>query len=176
MQIIELIILFYFLIISPRNLNADFEYKVVKGDTLFSIAIKYKAKVSDLKRINKLSVDNIKAGQILIIPSDSNLGQNITHKVNHSFSSLESVNKGVIFYTVKEGDTVEGVSKLVGLSQEEIVAWNDLRSKDLKAGMKLVLTEPDFLKPYVVKKGDSLSKLSQDFDISSKDILKFNFI
>ncbi|WKC81833.1 LysM peptidoglycan-binding domain-containing protein [Borreliella tanukii] len=176
LQIIELIILFYFLIISPVNLNADFEYKVVKGDTLFSIAIKYKAKVKDLKRINKLDVDNIRVGQILIIPSDSNLDQKLTHKVNHSIRSLESVNKGVIFYTVKEGDTIESVSKLVGLSQEEIIAWNDLRSKDLKVGMKLVLTEPDFLKPYVVKKGDSLSKLSQDFDISSKDILKFNFL
>ncbi|EEH00981.1 putative N-acetylmuramoyl-L-alanine amidase [Borreliella finlandensis] len=176
LQIIDLIILFYFLIISPVNLNADFEYRVVKGDTLFSIAIKYKAKVSDLKRINKLNVDNIRAGQILIIPSDSNLGQNITHKVNHSFSALESVSKGVIFYTAKEDDTIKSISKLVGLSQEEIIAWNDLRSKDLKVGMKLVLTEPDFLKPYVVKKGDSLSKLSQDFDISSKDILKFNFL
>ncbi|WKC79996.1 LysM peptidoglycan-binding domain-containing protein [Borreliella tanukii] len=176
LQIIELIILFYFLIISPVNLNADFEYKVVKGDTLFSIAIKYKAKVKDLKRINKLDVDNIRVGQILIIPSDSNLDQKLTHKVNHSIRSLESVNKGVIFYTAKEGDTIESVSKLVGLSQEEIIAWNDLRSKDLKVGMKLVLTEPDFLKPYVVKKGDSLSKLSQDFDISSKDILKFNFL
>ncbi len=175
LQIIDLIILFYFLIIGPVNLNADFEYKVVKGDTLFSIAIKYKAKVSDLKRINKLNVDNIKAGQILIIPSDSNLGQNITHKVNHSFSLLES-SKGVVFYTAKEGDTIESISKLVGLSQEEIIAWNDLRSKDLKVGMKLVLTEPDFLKPYMVRKGDSLSKLSQDFDISSKDILKFNFL
>ncbi|MCD2332372.1 LysM peptidoglycan-binding domain-containing protein [Borreliella americana] len=176
LKIIKLIVLFYFLIISTVSLNADFEYKVVKGDTLFSIAIKYKAKVSDLKRINKLKVDNIKVGQILIIPSDSNLGRNITHKVRHSFSSLEPVNKGVIFYTTKEGDTIESISKLVGLSQEEIIAWNDLRSKDLKVGMKLVLTEPDFLKPYFVKKGDSLSKLSQDFDISSKDILKFNFL
>ncbi|QFI14961.1 LysM peptidoglycan-binding domain-containing protein [Borrelia maritima] len=176
MQIIELIILFYFLIISPVNLNADFEYKVVKGDTLFSIAIKYKAKVSDLKRINKLNVDNIRVGQILIIPSYSNLDQNAVHKVNYSFASPESVNKREIFYTTKEGDTIESVSKLVGLSQEEIVAWNDLRSKGLKAGMKLLLTEPDFLKPYIVKKGDSLSKLSQDFDISFKDILKFNFL
>ncbi|WP_210382115.1 LysM peptidoglycan-binding domain-containing protein, partial [Borreliella garinii] len=97
------------------------------GDTLFSIAIKYKVKVNDLKRINKLNVDNIRVGQILIIPSNSNLDQNITHKVNHSLRSLESVNKGIIFYTVKEGDTIESVSKLVGISQEEIIAWNDLR-------------------------------------------------
>ncbi|AJA90651.1 N-acetylmuramoyl-L-alanine amidase [Borreliella chilensis] len=176
MQIIELIILLYFIIISPMNLNADFEYKVVKGDTLFSIAIKHKVKVSDLKRINKLNSDNIRADQILIIPSNSNLNQNITHKVNRSLDLVESVNKSVVFYTIKEGDTIESVSKLVGLSQEEIIAWNNLGSKDLKVGMKLILTEPDFLKPYVVKKGDSLSQLSQDFNISSKDILKFNFL
>lgn len=101
-----------FLIIGPVNLNADFEYKVVKGDTLFSIAIKYKAKVSDLKRINKLNVDNIKAGQILIIPSDSNLGQNITHKVNHSFSLLES-SKGVVFTPQKKATPLRASQSLL---------------------------------------------------------------
>ncbi|WPM05712.1 LysM peptidoglycan-binding domain-containing protein [Borreliella sinica] len=176
LQIIELFILFWFLIINPINLNADFEYRVVKGDTLFSIAIKYKTTINNLKRINKLNVNNIRVGQILIIPSDFNLDQKITREVNHSLNFLKSANKGIIIYTAKDGDTIESVSKLVGLSKEEIIAWNDLRSKDLKVGMKLVLSEPDFLKPYVVKKGDSLSKLSQDFDISSKDILKFNFL
>ncbi len=169
----------YFLIINPANLNADFEYKVVKGDTLFSIAIKYKVKVNDLKRINKLNTDNIRLDQILIIPSNSsnsNLDQNTTNKVKHSLRPLKSVNKEQVLYTVKEGDTIESVSKFVRRSQEEIIAWNNLQSRDLKVGMKLLLAEPDFLKPYVVKKGDSLSKLSQDFDISSKDILKFNFL
>nr|WNY68810.1 LysM peptidoglycan-binding domain-containing protein [Borreliella lusitaniae] len=171
-----IVILFYFLIINPANLNADFEYKVVKGDTLFSIAIKYKVKVNDLKRINKLNTDNIRLDQILIIPSNSNLDQNTTNKVKNSLRPLKSVNKEQILYTVKEGDTIESVSKFVRRSQEEIIAWNNLQSRDLKVGMKLLLAEPDFLKPYVVKKGDSLSKLSQDFDISSKDILKFNFL
>nr|WNY66959.1 LysM peptidoglycan-binding domain-containing protein [Borreliella lusitaniae] len=174
-----IVILFYFLIINLANLNADFEYKVVKGDTLFSIAIKYKVKVNDLKRINKLNTDNIRLDQILIIPSNSsnsNLDQNTTNKVKHSLRPLKSVNKEQILYTVKEGDTIESVSKSVRRSQEEIIAWNNLQSRDLKVGMKLLLAEPDFLKPYVVKKGDSLSKLSQDFDISSKDILKFNFL
>lgn len=42
LQIIKLIILFYFSIISPINLNADFEYKVVKGDTLFQLQLNIK--------------------------------------------------------------------------------------------------------------------------------------
>lgn len=44
LQIIDLIILFYFLIIGPVNLNADFEYKVVKGDTLFQLQLNIKSK------------------------------------------------------------------------------------------------------------------------------------
>lgn len=43
-------------------------HRVVKGDTLYSISNKYKAKVDDIKATNKLSGNNIKIGQRLIIP------------------------------------------------------------------------------------------------------------
>lgn len=43
-------------------------HTVVKGDTLFGLASKYKVSVGDIKRVNGLSGDLIKLGQSLRIP------------------------------------------------------------------------------------------------------------
>ena len=41
------------------------EHKVVKGDTLWDIAIKYNTSISNIKSLNKLTSDNINIGQVL---------------------------------------------------------------------------------------------------------------
>lgn len=43
-------------------------HKVTSGDTLFSLASRYRTSVSELKRVNGLSGDSIRAGQSLRIP------------------------------------------------------------------------------------------------------------
>ncbi|MEM5948852.1 M23 family metallopeptidase [Spirochaetia bacterium 38H-sp] len=48
-------------------------YAVKKGDTLFSIARRWGIKVSAIKSANSLSSDNIKVGDLLIIPTDISL-------------------------------------------------------------------------------------------------------
>ena len=43
-------------------------YKVVAGDTLGGIAIKFKTTVAKLKALNKLTSDTIQVGQVLVVP------------------------------------------------------------------------------------------------------------
>lgn len=52
----------------PPTAPAAKYHKVVSGDTLFSLAGKYRTSVSDLKRINGLSGDSIRVGQSLRLP------------------------------------------------------------------------------------------------------------
>ena len=44
------------------------DYKVVSGDTLYSIAKKYNVTVNDIKNINNLSSNTLTIGSILKIP------------------------------------------------------------------------------------------------------------
>jgi|GEM_PF-6715727 LysM repeat protein len=46
-------------------------YKVLKGDTLFSISKKYGVSIDTIKNLNKLKDNNIKIGQTLIIANNS---------------------------------------------------------------------------------------------------------
>ncbi len=44
-------------------------HKVIKGDTLFSISMKYKVSVDTLRRLNKIKKDRIRVGQVLKLSS-----------------------------------------------------------------------------------------------------------
>lgn len=50
--------------IIPNYIN----YVVQKGDTLYGIAKKFGVNVSDLMKSNSLSSNNLKTGQVLVIP------------------------------------------------------------------------------------------------------------
>lgn len=47
--------------------NDTFQYKVIKGDTLYSISKKHDMSVYEIKKLNKLDGDNLAIGQILQI-------------------------------------------------------------------------------------------------------------
>ncbi|AWG42982.1 N-acetylmuramoyl-L-alanine amidase [Candidatus Borreliella tachyglossi] len=160
-------------IISSASLYANFKHEVVKGDTLYSISLKYRVPIKELKRVNNLSSENIKLGHVLIIPSSFDMNKNVAEKKK---SKKHSVRRNVNLKThvVKSDDTIDDISKRYKINKKELMAWNNLDSRNLQVGSKLILDEPDFLKPYIVKKGDSLSELAVYFDISIKDIIRLN--
>jgi LysM repeat protein len=53
---------------TPTPTSTSFYYTVVSGDTLSGIALRFKRTVSAIKTANKLTSDNIKIGQKLLIP------------------------------------------------------------------------------------------------------------
>ncbi|QBK63041.1 LysM peptidoglycan-binding domain-containing protein [Borrelia miyamotoi] len=159
--------------ISSFVLHADFKHEVVKGDTLYSLSLKYNVSIKELKRVNSLISESIRIGHVLVIPSSTRANKIVARKVDDK-PKLNDINTSAKIHVVKVGDTIGDISKRYGIREKELMAWNNLSFKSLKVGSKLNLDEPDFLKPYVVKKGDSLSKLSVDFDISVEDIVRFN--
>ena len=79
-------------------------------------------------------------------------------------------------YTVRSGDSVEGISKRFGLSLDAVIASNDLRNvRKLLAGHTLRIPNMDGI-PYKVKNGDSYSKIAESFGVSLEAILDANDI
>ena len=92
------------------------EYKVVKGDTLYSIAKKYGISTNELISYNNLNNNVLSIGQILKIPTED------TKK-----------------YTVKAGDTLYSIARNFNTTVADIKSKNNLSSNILSIGQILTI-------------------------------------
>jgi membrane-bound lytic murein transglycosylase D len=103
-------------------------HTVKSGDNLMRIAEKYDVSVADIKKWNSLKGSSIKAGQKLKIYREK------SEAVYAQASREQKV------YYVQPGDTLWSISrKHNGVSVEEIKKKNNLKSENLKVGMKLII-------------------------------------
>lgn len=106
-------------------------YTVKKGDIIYEISKSFRISINELKTMNKLNNDNIKPGQILIIPRRK-IEEKVVTKSQKDQVQIE-------YYDVMRGDNLFKISKKVGLSVEEIKRLNNLTSERLKLGQRLLL-------------------------------------
>ena len=75
-----------------------------------------------------------------------------------------------VFYTVKDGDTLESIAKKFGVSKKYIIKNN---IADIYQGLMLYLPETSF-KTYIVQPFDTLSKIAERCKISVEEIKSKN--
>ena len=132
-------------------------YKVVKGDTLYSIANKLDTSVDELKKINGLSTNLLTVDQILKIP---------TKVVDLGDTEI---------YQVKAGDTLYGIANKYGISLSELKTINNLEDNLLSIGQILkVPSGLSLINTYVVSKGDTLYSIAKKFNTSVDKIKEAN--
>lgn len=140
-------------------------YVVKKGDSLYSIANKYNTTVSELKELNNLGTNNLNINQILKIPSSDSGGN-----TSNGSSSGNT-------YIVKSGDTLYGISKMFGLTVDELKKLNNLSSNILSIGQKLNVgssIDSDDYVNYKVVSGDSLYSIAKRYNTTVNEIKDLN--
>ena len=120
-------------------------YKVVSGDSLSLIALKYNTSVNLIKSLNGLSSNTIYVGRTLKVPSKANVS--------------------VLNYTVKAGDTLWTISSKTGTPVGTIKAANGMKSNYLYAGriLKITFRNPSTTVNYRVKSGETPWTLAQKY-------------
>lgn len=142
--------------IEPETMITN-TYKVLSGDTLYSISKKLDTTVSELKKINNLSTDKLSVGQILKIP---------TKVVDIGDTDL---------YQVNDGDTLYSIAKKYNISVNELKTINNLKNNDLAVGQLLnVPSGLSLVNSYIVEKGDTLYSIAKKFDISVNKLKEYN--
>lgn len=93
-------------------------YTVQKGDSLYSIARKYSTTIDKIKDLNNLTTNLLSIGQVLLIPTDTN---------------LETT------YTVQKGDSLYSIAKKYDTTVDRLKQLNNLKSNLLSVGQILIV-------------------------------------
>ena len=160
-------------------------YSVRSGDTLSVIADRFGTTVAALKKVNRLSGSTIRVSQQLMIPKASKTPESYTlsaaSRLKRTQDRERSGSKSS--YTVIPGDTLWDIAMTHGISTRRLAQWNGMAPTDtLSIGTKLVLwsenpsTSANRIRRinYVVRRGDSLSRISSRFNISLNQLKRWN--
>lgn len=141
-------------------------YRVERGDSLWSIANRFKTTVPTIRRLNNLSTDILRVGQELLIPTTSTEPGEIT--------------PNFIQYTVQAGDTMWGIANRYSTTVSNIKTLNNLTTDTLMVNQQLLVPIARPLEPpagtslYIVKQGDTLWSIANEYGTTSSEIKELN--
>ena len=171
-------------------------HQIKSGDSLIYLAKKYKTTVDQIRSVNELQSDLIRAGEYLIVPlAQENEGYYSLSEKQREKSRLNTEkNAEKIIYKVVSGDSLWKIAVQFDTTVNNLVRWNqiDLFSP-LRIDKELVIWVEDSNKTglaeitrtgididtkitYMVRAGDNLSKIASKYSVKVKDVLSWNNI
>lgn len=148
------------------------EYRVRAGESLWDIAQAHDTSPEDLANRNNISArGKIYPGQILKVPST---------KATASVSTQASKPKSQSFseYRVRAGESLWSIATDHGVSVSKLASMNHISSRGkIYPGQTLrVPAKPEGSLRYVVRRGDTLTKIADSFGVAVSELIEFNGI
>lgn len=172
-------------------------YVIREGDTLGTIAQRHRTTVEVLRRFNSIKGNMIRAGHALLIPVSSRSLSGYTlsqdERVRAAQNSPRQGRK--LVYAVRSGDTLWDIARRHNVNLQHLAQWNGISPRDpLRVGQRLTIWQKagadasaaadlNAQHPlanttrrihYVVRKGDSLARISQRFNVKVSELRDWN--
>ena len=176
---------------------------VKKGESLGKIAAKYKVSASDLMAWNHLKKQNVLVGQKIRVnaPGKTETEENLAVATEENITKPGSGQNAAVaakYHVVKKGETLTKISASYHVTADELAVWNSLENRNLMVGQKLRVNVPAKsetadnvasnkakdttaahqksipAKYHVVKKGESLTKISSSFGVTTDELIAWN--
>lgn len=152
-------------------------YTVQRGDTLYGIASKFGTTVSTIRELNNLTTNTLLPGQQILIPASIEPTEP-TMPVEPEPTTPTETETPYLIYTVQRGDSLWKISQRYGIPVNEIIAFNNLDTINLKVGDELRIPvsslNDDTKQTYTVKNGDTLWSIAKSFNVSVDDLKNAN--
>lgn len=152
-------------------------YTVKNGETVKSIAKTYHITSKELLQLNPDISKNLAPNTVIIVP-------NLNYGKQEVKQEVKAVNGDKKLYFVLPKDTLYGISKMFGITIEQLQAANPQIADGLKPGMELVIPKPGSteINPndtityvlHTVVKDDTMYNLSNRFQVSQSELLRLN--
>ena len=196
-----------------RTADATLRHKVARGETLQKIARKYDVSVDDLIAWNGLVSSKVARGRNLRVsapPEDPTLAGIPRTPVPVASADSESVAEpeasakpvraaSVEHHVVRHGESLQRIARTYDVTVRDLMDWNDLSSTRVKAGARLVVSEPVARAraatrvasatrekaPKVasreaapvshrIRRGETISSIALRYDVSERELLAAN--
>lgn len=188
------------LVIKDSIIDGVLYHTVKPSETIYSLSRKYKVSKRNTRKLNNLSSSEIAINQVLKFPTD--LPNCCTKKIQKkrkvvktNIQSAEVTTDDYIYYTVKDHETLYGISKKYKVSESKLKALNPIIGEGLE--IEMILRIPKHVTDETVSKIDTLQavdtikvepkyilhkvrakegffRLKQLYGISKEEILKAN--
>jgi len=121
--------------LNKENITTDtYTIHIVQaGDTLSTIAQKYKLDYSIIRDFNKLKSNILSVKQKIIVPTAS-----VQNVIQNKMVSQNNTTKKIQSYYVKNGDTLYSISQRYNIDLDKLMKDNDLKNSSISIGDKLV--------------------------------------
>ncbi|MBK1735691.1 lytic transglycosylase [Halorhodospira abdelmalekii] len=175
-------------------------HEVSSGETLSHIARQYNVSVDLVRQINDLNGDMLRAGDHLYVPTSSRPEGEYALSAANRLQRLQQRNRTGQRreHVVQSGETFWGIARRYNVGVRELAAWNGMAPGDtLRPQQTLVVwvsgasgsgglvqassgaggNQPNErlqAVTYTVRSGDSLARIAQRFNVSVRDIKRWN--
>jgi len=162
-------------------------HKLEPKETLYSLGKRYHVSVAEIQELNPKEKDGYAIDQIgrkLLIPYKED-------KFSSSVNAKPQKSNGKQ-HEVEAGETIYSISIKYGVSQDDIMEWNDLKNTNLNIGQKLWVSDPALFPSgnsqdnsnkeannkkemiHVVDLGETIYSLSKKYGVKQSDIIELN--
>lgn len=170
-----------------------YQYKVEKGNTLYSISRKFSVSLNKLVDANPEAEKGLSIGQTLNVPKTSSVTE-ITPK-----TEIKKEDETHFYHTAQKGETLYSIAKFYGVRPKTLIEENKSFEHNLplnsivkvpKEGIEKgsadeitpieklpehpIANSKDSLIQYKVEKGETFYSITKQYNVSQEQLLKFN--
>ncbi|MBN2571575.1 MAG: LysM peptidoglycan-binding domain-containing protein [Ignavibacteriales bacterium] len=161
------------------SINSDYiKHKIKKGESLETIATRYKVSIKDIKKWNNLKSNKIVSGKTLKIMTNKKF-------TDDKIISFKNKKNKELSYKIQKGDNLSSIANKYGVTVKQIKEWNNLSSDKIISGEILKIFSGEKNKKYnvkndkeenfhIVKKGETIDVIANKYNVSVQDVMVWN--
>lgn len=158
--------------IPPSEALSFHRHVVARGESLGAIARRYGVDVTAIAQLNSIAnVNRIYVGMELVVPVPGSAGALAQAPPTTTDTT----------HTVRKGETLNGIATHFGVPLQDLMQWNNITDANhIVIGQRLIIRgatpAATTQTTYKIKRGDSLSRIAQKYDVTVEDLKRWNRI